>query len=766
MSSSPTAGNQQRPQLGTFVGVFTPTILTILGVIMYLRLGWLVGHLGLIRIVIVVVLANAITFITTLAFSAVATNARVGVGGAYFIISRSLGLELGGAIGVPLFLSQTFSVTLYSYGLAESFRIVWPELPVMPVTLVVVVAVGALAVAGADRALRAQVVLMGFVGLSLVALAIGAFVRSSGSEVVLHPPTGEVGFWVGFAVFFPAVTGVMAGLGLSGDLRDPGKSIPIGSIAAVATGFLVYLLIPILLSLGADPSDLRDDPMVWSQIAVLGPWLVLPGLWSAIFSSAVGSILAAPRTLQALARDGIAPRFLGRSTGDSRELLPGMGVALAIAVGAVFLGNLNAVAAVVSMFFLTVYGTVNLVAAFEILSGDPSWRPKITVPWPITLAGGVACMVVMVLISPLAGLLALAAELSLWMYLSRRAQKARWGDARRGLYEALIRWALIRLSERPMSARNWRPHILAFVVDPLKELDLIRFGNWFSQGRGVVTVCHLMVGDLMSDELDLASRRKAIKEVIAAEDIVVFPEVDAVNDVVEGIVNVSQANGMAGMSSNTVLLGWPEAIDLRAEFLRVMRSLERLNKSFVLGRIRPKYMFRREHPKIHVWWGGLERNGDLLLLLAYLLNSNAEWRGAKVEVMSIASSELMKTRTENYLKQLIPEIRIEAEVRVVLKAKDESVSETIHRESAEAAAVFLGLQVPDIGDEEAYAERIERLAGDLPVVFFVKNSSLFVGDLLEATEAVTEDEEDGENGENEDNTVDDRTSRDTLPLPE
>ena len=145
----------QDRKLGTFVGVFTPTILTILGVIMYLRFGWLVGHLGLIRIVFVVVLANAITFITTLAFSAVATNAGVGVGAAYFIISRRLGLELGGAIGVPLFLSQTFSVTLYAYGLAESFRIVWPTLPLMPVTLVVVIAVGVLAIAGAERARKA-----------------------------------------------------------------------------------------------------------------------------------------------------------------------------------------------------------------------------------------------------------------------------------------------------------------------------------------------------------------------------------------------------------------------------------------------------------------------------------------------------------------------------------------------------------------------------------------------------------------------------------
>ncbi len=397
------------------------------------------------------------------------------------------------------------------------------------------------------------------------------------------------------------------------------------------------------------------------------------------------------------------------------------------------------------MFFLTVYGTVNIVATFEVLSGDPSWRPKIKVPWPITLVGGFACVVVMVLISPIAGLIALVAEFSLWLYLSRRAQKARCGDARRGLYEALIRWALIRLNERPMSARNWRPHLLTFVDDPLKELDLIRFGDWFSQGRGVVTVCNLVVGDLMSDDLDIDGRRSRIQSVIDAEDIVVFPEVDAVNDIVEGMVNVSQANGMAGMSSNTVLLGWPDSVALRAEFLRVMRRLERLNKSFVLARIRPKYMFRRESPIIHVWWGGLERNGDLMLLLAHLLHSNAEWSGARVSVMSLASSELMRSRTEDHLKKLLPEIRIDAEVRVVLKPKDETVTEVIHRESAEAAAVFLGLEVPETGDEEAYAERMDRLAGDLPVVFFVKNSSLFVGDLLETTEPAVE--ADGEEGE-------------------
>ncbi len=724
----------EKRTLGTFLGVFTPTVLTILGVIMYLRFGWLVGSLGLFRVLAVVLLANMITFITTLSFSAVATNAKVGAGGAYFIISRSLGLELGGAIGVPLFLSQAFSVTLYAYGLAESFRIIWPELPIQPVTFLVIAAVGLLAVAGADKALRIQVIFMGFVGISLIALAAGVFARSSEVPMVIHPPSGSVGFWAGFAVFFPAVTGVMAGLGLSGDLRDPGRSIPLGSILAVSVGFLIYMIVPVLLAFGADPNELREDPLIWTRISVLGPYLVLPGLWSAIFSSAVGSILAAPRTLQALARDGLAPRRLWRPTGDWREILPGLAVSLAIASAAVLLGNLNAVAAVVSMFFLTVYGTINIVAAFEVLSGDPSWRPRIRVHWIVNLFGGIACVFVMVLINPLAGIVAFAAELSLWMYLSRRVQKARWGDARRGLYENLIRWALIHLAMRPLSPRNWRPHVLVFVDDPLRELDLIRFGDWFSQGRGVVTVCHLIVGDLMSEDLNLAEKKQEIQQVMNDEELVVFAETDVVNDVVEGMVDVAQANGIAGLTSNTIVLGWPNDLGMRCEFLRALPKLERLKKSLVLGRIKPKYVYHREKRKIQVWWGGLEQNSDLMLLLAYLLTRNHEWRDAEVEVMSIASSEMVKTRTEKYLDELIPEIRIEATSRVILKPKDLTVMQLIQRESAEAEVVFMGLGTPAPEDVESYAERLEELAGDLPVVFFVKNASMFVGELLEPPE--------------------------------
>jgi len=721
-------------RLGTFLGVFTPTTLTILGAIMYLRSGWLVGHLGLKQMLLIVFIANAITIITTLSFSSVATNIRVETGGAYYIISRSLGLEMGGAIGLPLFLSQTFSVTLYAYGLAETLRIVWPDVSVQWSAFVIVIAVGGLAFLGANVALKIQIPVLVFVFVSLIALAVGALSRGTSVDHILNTvPSGEIAFWAGFAIFFPAVTGVMAGLGLSGDLRNPESSIPLGSIMAVLVCFIIYLILPVLLALGADSSALRNDTLIWLRIAPLGALIIMPGLFGAIFSSAVGSILGAPRTLQALARDRIVPRSLGKQTGGIKDLIPGLIVSLAIALAAVFLGNLNTVATIVTIFFLTVYGMVNLVAAFENISGDSSWRPKLRIPWQINMLGGAGCVFAIFLISPTAGSIAVAAELVIWLLLSRRERLNRSGDVRRGLYESLIRWALIKLSKRPMSARNWRPHILVFVSDPMEQLDLIRFGNWFAQGRGVVTVCELVVDDLMNRELDLEARQKKMQRILDEEELLVFAEFDVVQNVVDGICSVTQANGMAAMESNTVLIGWPNRKERMVDFLKVMRRLETIHKSLVIGRIQPKHIFPRRSVErsIHIWWGGLQKNGDLMLLLAYLLTRNPEWRDAGIKLMSIVSTEAKKQRTEKLLRELLPYVRIEADPVVFVKSKEKSIPELIHEKSADADIVFMGLGVPETGKEKAYAENMETLAGDLPAVLFVKNSSLFAGELLE-----------------------------------
>ncbi|MBU1701319.1 MAG: Na-K-Cl cotransporter, partial [Candidatus Eisenbacteria bacterium] len=692
---------------------------------------------GLVKTLIIVALANGITLITTLSFSAIATNIRLGGGGAYYIISRSLGLEFGGAIGLPLFLSQVFSVTLYAFGLAESMRILWPDVPVQPAAFVIVIAVGALAYRGARLALSVQTPILFFIALSLGALVFGVLF-GPGVTAVSDLPAPRSDFWVVFAVFFPAVTGIMAGLGLSGDLRDPIKSIPRGAIGATLVGFIVYLLIPFILIKGASFEALRQEPLIWTKIAPLGAILILPGLWGAIFSSAVGSILGAPRTLQAMASDGLVLSFLGRGSKGGSEPIVGLIVSIIIALAAVMLGDLNAVAPVVTMFFLTVYGMVNLVAAVESISGDPSWRPRLHVHWAFCLLGAVGCFAVMFLINAKAAVAAIIIEILLWAFLARRERQAGWGDVRRDIYEALIRWSLVRLSRRPMTARNWRPHVLAFVDSAERHLDLIRFGTWFSQGRGVVTVCELVVGDLIMEKIDFREKEEKISRTLKRERLVAFGEVDIVPDVISGITDVSQANGIAGLNSNTILLGWSRNPEKRVDFLRVVNRLEKLGKSVIIGRIQPGLIPRENEERIiHVWWGGLKHNSDLMLLLAHLITRNPEWRSSQIVILSVASNEHMKANTEHYLESLIPAIRIVAEVQVMIAEKDRTIKEIISEKSAEADIVFLGLDPPE-NDKDIikYATYLEEFSEPLRTVFFVKNSSLFVGQLVQTWDEV------------------------------
>jgi len=725
-------------KLGTFIGVFTPTLLTILGVIMYLRVGWLLGNMGLLLTLSIVVLANLVTLTTTLSFSSIATNRRIGIGGAYNIISRNLGLEIGGAIGLPLFLAQAFSVTLYAFGLAESVRFIWPGVPVVPAAFVIVLGIGLLASKGSAIALKAQLPLLFLVALSMVALVAGTAANPLPDRPSMVQSTGDVEYWVAFAVFFPAVTGVMAGLGLSGDLRDAKASIPRGSIAAVLLGFAVYVTIPILLFVGADTQLLINDPMVWARIAPLGALLILPGLWGAIFSSAVGSVLGAPRTLQALALDHLAPKQLATTMGPHDEPIWGLLLTVLIALAACLLGDLNAVAPVVTMFFLTVYGTVNLVAAFASLSGEISWRPTLRIPWIASLTAGIACIVVMFLISPLAAVAALSAEVIVWFILARKERTTAWGDARRGLYEALMQWALVRISAHSMTARSWRPHIMIFVQRIERSVELVHFGRWFSQGRGILTICELVEAESAPKGFDTQARRQEMEGFLKQEAVIAFAETDVVRNIEDGLVSVAQANGMGGLKSNTLLMGWPAGTTGLERILRSLRAFSQLGKSLILGQIdSDRQRVSPQEREIHVWWGGLQRNGDLMLLLAYLLSRNAEWRGAELVVTSLASSELMRERTQRHLDELLPELRIKARTEVLIKPDDMTVREMIFAHSQNADVTFLGLPVPEVGGEAEAAQRMADMAEGLSTVFFVNNSSPFGGELVERSSRPT-----------------------------
>ena len=740
-SEDPSAGSAgvASEKFGTFLGVYTPSVLTILGLIMYLRFGWVVGNVGLPLTLLIVLLASAVTTITALSASALATNMRVGVGGEYYMVAHSLGLELGGAIGIPLYLCRTLSITFYSYGLAESIVTLLPAAwvgepgrTVQIVAAITVVGITAVAGKSAGLTLRLQIPIMVAVGLSLVALIFGVLTgESRAPELAATYRSAPEGFWFVFAVFFPAVTGFTAGIGLSGDLRDPRRSIPRGTLAAVATGAAVYLLVPIVLSVTGriEPADLAQPGLLaWTGVAVLGAWLVYPGMWGAILSSGFGSALGGPRVLQALARDGLAPTVLSRLSATGQPVIATWASG-AIALTAVALGGLNAVARFVTILFLTLYVAMNLSAAAERWGADPSYRPTIRVPWLVSLAGALGAVVVMFLISPLACVVAISLELALYLYLRQRALQRRWGDARAGVWAALARFALLRLREHSEDPRNWRPHILVFVGDPEKRIGLVRLANWFSQGRGIVTASKLVVGDLADDEIEVARLRGEMDRALTDNGLLAFGEVDVVREFESGVIGAAQANGIAGLQSNTVLVGWPQKPGRLEAWLRIMRALSRVEKSTLITRL--NYLHEPgQQRRIVVWWGGLENNGDMMLLLAHLLKLNPEWDDARIVVRSIARSEEERRFQEKGLETLLEEVRIEAEADIITQPEGASIADTIHRKSAGASLVFLGMQDPPRGSEADYARRLEALANGLPTTVFVRNAGKFAGKLV------------------------------------
>lgn len=714
-------------KLGAFLGVFTPSILTILGVILFLRIGWVVGHTGLIPSLVIVSVANLITLATALSIAAIATNMYVGAGGAYYILSRSLGLEIGGAIGIPLFLAQTFSVTLYSFGFAESLSFAWPDAPVQPIAAATVLLVSLISGRSAGLALRLQIPIMILLGVALLSLLGGLPGHLTLQANLWKGVEGSRDFWHVFAVFFPAVTGIMAGVSLSGDLADPKRSIPRGTIWAVLVGFAIYLLVPVVLAFGADMQTLATDTLVWLQVAAV-PVLILPGLWGAILSSAVGSILGAPRTLEALVDDGVMPHYLARGR---KAKLPSRAhlLSTAVALGAVALGNLNAVAPVLTMFFLTTYGMVNLVAGLERLSGAPSFRPTVQIPWPVSLAGAAGCFWVMFLISPVACIVAVLAEVGIYLVLRRRSLTAAWGDLRYGALMSLARATLMQLQRLPVAPRNWRPHILVFAGDVDRRVDLVRFAAWLNQGRGILTVSRLLVGKTEELVDQVPGELEKIRDRLDREGVMGFPEVEIVPSFEEGVIAIAQSNGIAGISSNTLMFGWTEKMDRLAGNLRIMRQAGLMGKSTVICRIRPREWGLRPR-RIDVWWGGLQNNGDMMLLFAYLLSANAEWRGAEICIRSIASTEMMRTQTEVSLRRMLQSSRIDARFEVAMRTEGVNVQAQIQDQSRNADIVFMGLREPPPGEEMEYARRLSELVGDLPTIVLVRNAETFAGRLL------------------------------------
>lgn len=711
-------------KFGTFGGVFTPCVLTILGVIMFLRFGHVVGQSGLWTALMIVLVAKAITLLTTLSLSAIATNKRVEGGGAYFLISRSLGVEFGGAIGIVFFLAQAISVAMYIIGFGEAFLETFPDvgfsLPVLAsiVNLVVFVCV----YIGAGWTIRLQygilVILLASV-VSFFAGAIPAFdpalvARNAGTAFVVGDDTFTM-----FALFFPAVTGIMAGANMSGDLRDPGRSIPRGTLFAVAFTGVVYAAMAVVLAGAAERSTLIEDTMVVRSLSA-AEWLISAGVFAATLSSALGSMMGAPRILQALSRDNIITRlnFFAVSSGRSQE--PRRATVLTFLIAQIFivLGDLNAIAPIITMFFMITYGTLNLATFYESITNNPSYRPRFRFcHWSTALLGAVGCFGVMFLMSPTWAAAAMMVMFALYKSISMLSIRSGWGDLQSGILFARTRRNLLKLEEEFYHPKNWRPTVLALYGLIGQRDHLAVYGHWLTSGRGILTLAHVISGDVDG----LAERRRnqeqLLRRFIHENELAAFPSVVVAAELAHGVESLVQCHGLGALRPNTLLMGWPADAEASTSFVPLVRTVAGMNCNVVCIRISEEIEDCWQVPPgpIDVYWRGKD-NGALMLLLAHLMKQNSQWRGHDIRLIRVIPNEAGVEDVRRHLIELCETSRIQAEPVVVV---DENPVAAIHRTSADAAEVYLGFQPPEEDASSNFHALMDRWAGPLRRVIFV-----------------------------------------------
>ncbi len=691
---------------------------------MFLRFGQVVGEAGIVQAVIIVLAAKLITTLTALSISGLATNTRVQGGGAYYLISRSLGVESGGAIGVVFFLAQAVSVALYVIGFAEAFLNLFPGigLSARVVGTIVNVLVFVCVYIGAGWTIKVQYGILAILALSLGSFYAGAI--PAATPETLHANLGTAyspgsGFFVMFALFFPAVTGIMAGVNMSGDLENPGKSIPRGTLAAIGFTALVYLSMALLFGASRPRAALLNNNLVILDIAA-SPMLINAGIFAATLSSGLGSMMGAPRILQALARDEIFPRLrrLARGSGPNNEPRRATIVTFVIAEAGIFFGSLNAIAPIITMFFMITYGMINLACFYESVTRNPSYRPAFRLShWSTALLGAVGCVAAMLLLDPLWAVVGIVAMALLQWRIRSMEIRAAWGDVRSGTAFQQARRALLKLEEAWYHPKNWRPIVLALSGGAWRRNHLARYGSWLTAGRGILFLAEVIGGEVENTLERREEEEDKLRKFIADGDLEAFPAVVVEPDLLDGVKSLLQCCGVGGIRPNTVLLGWVENPERRARFCRILRLIRDMERSMLLVHCpeEENRLFVAPPGSIDIWWKG-GRNGALMLLFAHLLTLNPAWRNHPIRLIFAVPEDDDVARAKEQLTKLTEGARVKAALEIVTGT---DATGAMRECSQSAALVMMGFEPPEETGELEALDHMRADVGQLPRVIFV-----------------------------------------------
>ncbi|XP_055892883.1 solute carrier family 12 member 4-like isoform X2 [Biomphalaria glabrata] len=793
---------KQKANLGTILGVYLPCIQNIFGVLLFVRLTWIVGMAGTLEAFCIVFICCSSTMLTAFSMSAIATNGVVPAGGSYFMISRSLGPEFGGAVGVLFYLGTSVASSMYIVGAVEilvqymapqmnqfgdvfnSYRL-YGTVVLLLLAFIVFVGVGFVSkfaalslacviisilciyigifVANPDTSL--EVCMLGerlleqdkvmFNGTfmctknitgpiyqhycvdesntssscdyfnnphtdvkvlkAIPGLSSGIFSKNIwnkytqqgkviGTEQEGSETRGEIiadmttSFMILIAIYFPSVTGIMAGSNRSGDLADAQKSIPIGTIAAICTTSSVYLSCVLFFAGCIDGNVMRDKygasiggSLIIGKLAWPHEWVILIGSFLSTLGAGLQSLTGAPRLLQAIAKDGVIP-FLRVFSITTKRGEPFRALLLTTFISeiGVLIGNVDYIAPIITMFFLMCYGFVNMACALQTLLQTPNWRPRFRFyHWTLSLLGLALCIVLMFISSWYYALAALAIAFCIYKYIEYKGAEQEWGDGIRGLAMSAARYSLLRLQAGPPHTKNWRPQLLVLMkldetLQP-KFPKLVLFASQLKAGKGLVLVNSVLEGNFRDRYPDAQACKQTLHNLIKEYGVKGFCDVSVATDVSEGLCQLIQNAGLGGLKHNTVVLGWPYGWrhDEDDRSYRVFLDTVRNVGSAQMCLLVPKGINQfpdlgvKLKGTIDVWW--IVHDGGLLMLLPFLLCQDRTWKNCKLRIFTVAQTEDNSIQMKKDLQTYLYQLRITADVDVVEMSNSDISAYTYER---------------------------------------------------------------------------------------
>lgn len=754
---------------------------------MFLRFGYAVGHVGLLGTFLIILLGHAVTIPTAMAIAEIATNQRVEGGGEYYIISRTFGVVIGSSIGLALYLSQAISVAFYIMAFTEAFTpaidwlVVHARLPGwlewvlrqkqtigIPALLVLT---WVMLTRGAELGVKALYVVVFTLALSLVAFFIGKTEYAETHQIELlntiykteepvkslsyrmmdtasisvfqfpfqsetidpappvrDPDRDRLGFFLVFAIIFPAFTGMTAGVGLSGDLKDPGKALPLGTLGATLVGMVIYLFMAWKLAESASPADLANtDQLVMASIAWQGWWVIPLGLAAATISSALGSIMVAPRTLQAIARDHVLPqaqlnRWLSSGRGANSEPYNATLITILIAGAFILLGALDAVAEVISMFFMVTYGTLCLISFLQHFSADPSYRPRFRSRWYFSLFGAVACFALMFAMNAGYALVAIILMIAAYWVLDRsNPDKKSLALLFQGvIFQFSRRLHVFLQSAKKEKTMSWRPAAICLSEHSFERPGAFDLLRWISQRYGFGTYIHHIPGYLSRNtHLEAEADKQRLIDHAEKSGSKIYVDTMVGSSFSSAVSSVIQLPGVAGADNNLILFEFakhePEELSELIENFKLIHAVR--FDILLLGSCERGFGL---HQEIHLWITGSDtENSTLMILLAYIINGHRDWKRARITIHAIAPVQRIEEE-RLLLAKLIHDGQLpisEHNLKVIARPQDIDTRTLINETSQDADLTVIGFR------EEA----VRRKGADLFTGFDLLGNVLFVG---------------------------------------